>query len=274
MTSTDQIRVWYHSGVVLNHHQRNTPGYEPICNHNHPKVAFPNSSGGVYNEPVHPLTFEAWTAYVMVMNYHGETMPPSGGVNQCRNIFGTDWPSLHAYLCGCDLPPNSRKSAAFIGDMGKIRTNNGAFVFRNLPGDRMHDQINCSPTDLATGIDWTTVKGYIGDDMPSLPLRHGDGNDSGPRPERKEDVKRVEYGLNFLGYDVGTINGKYDDALAAAVVAFRQDHSSDWSGDGKTWTGFSDQLFIRELGAKAADSPALGELETEMVEVVKEVRIK
>ncbi len=163
MATTDQIRKWYHNGVVLNHSQRGTGGYTPRCNHDHPKVAFPNSVGGVYNEPVHPLTVEAWEAYIMVMNHHGETMPPNGGVNFCRNIGDSDWPSLHAYLCAVDLPPNSRKSAAFIGDMGRIRTNNGAFVFRNLAGDRMHDQINCSPADLTTRIDPTTV---IGADMP------------------------------------------------------------------------------------------------------------
>ncbi len=163
MASSEQIRKWYHDGVVLNHHQRGTSGYEPICNHNHPKVGIPNDSGGVYNEPVHPLTVKAWNAYVTVMNHHGETITSAGGINHCRNIGDTNWPSLHAYLCALDSPPNSRKSSAFIADIEKIRTNNGAQVFRNLAGDRMHDQINCSPADLATEIDWTTVIGESGD---------------------------------------------------------------------------------------------------------------
>ena len=165
MAKTDQVREWYHRFVVLNHHSRGSIGYEPICNHKQPTVQFPNDSGGVYIEPVHPLTVEAWEAYVTVMNHHGETMTGAGGVNQCRNIGDSNWPSLHAYLCAVDLPPNSRKSAAFIGDMGKIKTNNGAFVFRNLVGDRMHDQIDCSPADLATGIDPTTVIGE--EEMPT-----------------------------------------------------------------------------------------------------------
>ena len=161
MTDTDQIRKWYHSGVVLNHHQRGTPGYKPICNHNQPKVAFPKEGGGFFNEPVHPLTVEAWEAYIKVMIFHDETMPPAGGVDQCRNIAGKNWPSLHAYLCAADLPPNSRKSAAFLTDMRRIKTNSGVRVFRNLSGDRMHDQIDCSPAHLATAIDPNTVIGTI-----------------------------------------------------------------------------------------------------------------
>ncbi len=168
MADTDQIREWYHEGVVLNHNKRGQQGYTPKCNHSDkPKVGIPNSDGGLYFEPVHPLTVEAWEAYVMVMNHHGETITGDGGINACRNIGDTDWPSLHAYLCALDSPPNSRKSHLFITDIEKIRTNNRPQVFRNLAGDRMHDQINCSPSDLATGIDWNTVVGHTGDDMPT-----------------------------------------------------------------------------------------------------------
>ena len=168
MASSEQIREWYHEGVVLNHADRDTPGYEPVCDHDHPTVGIPRSGGGVFLEPVHPLTFEAWQAYVAVMNHHGETITSAGGVNSCRNIGTSDRPSLHAYLCALDSPPNSRKSDAFIADIEKIRTNSGAQVFRNLDGDRMHDQIDCSPADLATEIDWDTVIGYTGDDMAFL----------------------------------------------------------------------------------------------------------
>ena len=121
---------------------------------------------------VHPLATEAFEAYITVMIHHGETMPGAGGVGNCRNIGTSDWPSLHAYLCAIDLPPNSRKSAAFLTSIKAIHTNSGARffpnrgarVFRNLRGDRMHDQINCSPTALASGIDWTTVIGDGGSD--------------------------------------------------------------------------------------------------------------
>ena len=168
MTDTEQIRKWYHEGVVLNHADRGKPGYEPICNHRHPRIGIPKEGGGGFNEPVHPLTFEAWEAYVAVMRFHGESITGAGGVDNCRNIGTSDDPSLHAYLCALDNPPDSRKSAAFIADIEAIRTNSGAQVFRNLAGDRMHDQIDCSPADLATGIDWTTVIGHQGDDDMAL----------------------------------------------------------------------------------------------------------
>lgn len=166
MASTDQVRGWYHH-VVLNHDLRGTPGFQPRCDLSPTvRVPFPAEGGGVFREPVHHLTEEAWLAYVTVMLFHGETMPGGGGVDSCRVILGTNWPSLHAYCVAVDLPPNSRKSAAFQADVLRIRTKSGARVFRNLANanDRMHDQIDCSPADLASGIDWTTVRGAT---MPS-----------------------------------------------------------------------------------------------------------
>ncbi len=170
MATTDQVRKWYHQGVVLNHADRGKPGYHPHCDHDHPRVNFPSEGGAVFAEPVHPFTFEAFTAYVAVMRHHDETMPGSGGVNSCRNIGDGNWPSLHAYLCAVDLPPDSRKSAAFLTSVKAIRTNSGAVVFRNLRDDRMHDQINTSPDHLRSGIDWTTVIGDGGsdDDMETI----------------------------------------------------------------------------------------------------------
>ena len=114
-----------------------------------------------------------------------------------------------------------------------------------------------------------------GDDMmPSLPLKYGDGTSAG-RPEWDQEVKSIQYGLSYLGYDIGSAgaNGEYLDDLVAAVIAFRTNHSSDWDGNGRTWTGFSDQLFIRELGAKAALEADI-ELEVTKVEVVSGVKIK
>ncbi len=184
MSSTEQIRKWYHQGVVLNHADRGKPGYEPRCNHNHPTVAFPRS-GGVFNEPVNPLCKEAFEAYASVMRDMGVNMPGAGGVNSCRNIANTNTPSLHAYLCAVDLPPNSFKPTSFIVAIEDIRTNSGAQVFRNLSGDRMHDQINCSPTALATGVDWSTVT-----------------NDGRPPPgdDDMETIKAIQKQCNAGGF--------------------------------------------------------------------------
>ena len=207
MASTEQIRKWYHSGVVLNHADRGTTGYHPHCDHDHPKVSIPRDGGGVWVRAAHPFTTEAFEAYIQVMNHHGETMPGAGGLGNCRNIGDTNRPSLHAYLCAIDLPPNNRKSAGFIADVEKIRTRSDgvvevfpAQVFRNLTGDRMHDQINCSPKALATGIDRTTVVGdHQGDDMAFL-----------TEAQQKELVKFLDL-IDAKNSNVGFVNQAIDD---------------------------------------------------------------
>ena len=218
MADTDQIRKWYHTSVVLNHDQRGTPGYQPNCNHRHQTMPFPREGGGVFNEPVHPLTRAAWRAYITVMIHHDETMPGGGGVDSCRNIAGTDWPSLHAYICAVDLPPNDRKSDAFIRDIERIRTNNGAQAFRNLAGDRMHDQINCSPADLATGIDLTTVAGATGDDEMNA-LKKGDSGNG---------VRWYQTALNQKSAVTPklTIDGVFGSSMERAVKQYQKSTGS------------------------------------------------
>ena len=110
---------------------------------------------------VHPKTKQAWEAYITLMLQHGETVPSAGGTHNCRNIAGTNAPSLHAYCVALDIPPNGRKSDAFQRAVLRIKTKSGVTVFKNLVSinDRMHDQIDCSPEHLASGIDWSTVLG-------------------------------------------------------------------------------------------------------------------
>lgn len=161
MATTDDVREWYHEGIVLNHEERGTVGYRPKCDHSAaPEVAFPLGEGRMFYEIVHPFTVEAFEAYSYIMSAMGVYLPLAGGVNHCRLIAGTDWPSLHAYLVAIDLPPNEYKPDGFIAAVEAIRTNSGVQVFRNLRKDRMHDQIDCSPADLASGVDWSTVYGW------------------------------------------------------------------------------------------------------------------
>ena len=98
----------------------------------------------------------------------------------------------------------------------------------------------------ADGSPWNLGLGTTGVDMPSLPLKLGDGED-GPREAWKQEVKRVQYGLRALNYDVGTVDGEYGPKLVAAVVAFRADQGT--TVDGETWSGFSDQYMIQKLGS-------------------------
>ena len=199
MASTEQIRKWFHSGVVLNHADRGTTGYHPHCDHDHAKVSIPREGGGVWVRAAHPLCTEAFEAYIQVMRHHGETMPGAGGLGNCRNIGTSDMPSLHAYLCAIDLPPNSRKSSAFITSVKAIRNRSGAQVFRNLSGTRMHDQINWSPKALLTGIDWTTVVGDQGDDMAFL-----------TEDQQKELAKFLDF-IDAKNSNVGFVNQAIDD---------------------------------------------------------------
>lgn len=203
MASTDQVREWYQE-TILNHDQRGTSGYEPQCDwRSAVTVDFPNQSGGHYSEPVHSATEDAWKVYVRLMEHHGVEMSGAGGVNQCRNIAGTNWPSLHAYLVACDLPPNSYKPQAFIDDVLRVRTNSGAQVFLNgaVFNDRMHDQINCSQSDLATGIYPTSLPFDTGDTM--LPI---------DAQSDREDIRHVQ---EMLGVPA---TGKWDfDAALAGL---------------------------------------------------------
>ena len=104
-----------------------------------------------------------------------------------RNIAGTDIPSIHSYSgCALDIDPednpsvktrpfswaDTRFTAEQVDAVKRIRTKNdvrvwkwGGDEFDSDPSDDvhyqdyMHWQINCSPADLATGIDWSTVDG-------------------------------------------------------------------------------------------------------------------
>ncbi len=207
MARTDTVRGWFNE-TVSNHNHRGTDGYKPRCNWGISEpVVFPAEGGGVYVEPVHPATVEAFEAFVMLMEHYGETMPSAGGVDSCRNIAGTDWPSLHAYLVAVDLPPNGRVGDDFLEAALRIRTNNGAQVFLNgrVFNDRMHFQLNCSQSDLATGIDWSTVEG---EDMVDRKT------DVGPNPALEnvfKEAKRVGVFSEFT--DAGSV--VFADELAA-----------------------------------------------------------
>lgn len=162
MASTETKRKWYPE-VVTNHSDRGEPGYEPKCDISQAvRIKFPKAGGSYWLLLVHPKTVEAWRAYTFLMGRYNLVVPPAGGTHNCRNIGDGDWPSLHAYCLACDLPPNSYKPAGFQAAVLAVKTNSGAGVFKNLASvnDRMHDEIDCSPAALESGIDWSTVEGY------------------------------------------------------------------------------------------------------------------
>lgn len=259
MATTDQVRGWY-SEWVTNHADRGKPGFKPRCQ-TIPSVVvdFPRLGGGVWRLPVHARCAEAFDAYAHLMRHHGVAMAPAGGVHNCRNIAGTNMPSLHAYGVCIDLPPNDYKPAPFQRDVLAVRTKSGVRVWRNLAdaNDRMHDQIDCSPADLASGIDWTTVAGYTPDPLPPvppapvevlsmLPIRYGDGylnppddaKVSGDRTHMMEMVRWLQESLNIAyGARISLADGKYGPETAAAVAEFTARYTGHPEKHEGTWFG-------------------------------------
>jgi hypothetical protein len=205
MATTETKRKWFPEHVT-NHADRGTAGFKPKCNWSGAAlIAVPNNLDGVYIEPVHPKTAEAWDAYVFLMRHFKQSITNAGGVNSCRNIGSSVWPSLHAYLLAIDNPPNSRKSAEFQAAVLKVKTNNGKKVFKNLASidDRMHDEIDCSPADLATGIDWSTVEGWKDDEVTT-----------------EELIKEIQTAINQTGVTPPlAINGVWDIKTRNRFVA-------------------------------------------------------
>lgn len=96
------------------------------------------------------------------------------GAYNCRRITGGSGSSLHSHGIAIDVNWNTnpyRKDNVLVTDMPRamvkailaIRTGNGQEVwgwggnYRTVK-DAMHYEIVCTPADLATGIDWSTVQ--------------------------------------------------------------------------------------------------------------------
>lgn len=127
---------------------------------------------------VRPAIVSAVKALNTVLKaYKYATRYADTGAYNCRHTASGSW-SLHAYGIAMDINwqsnPYSSRLRTDMFDYGDgrmpyricaIRTNNGKQVF-NWGGfwsgskDSMHYEIVCSPSDLRTGINWSTVYGY------------------------------------------------------------------------------------------------------------------
>lgn len=132
-------------------------------------------------EPVKALN-KVLTAYKYYTRY------ADTGAFNCRRVTGGSSYSLHAYGIALDLNWQTNPyHYRLITDMFRpgdgrmpyrieaIRTNNGRQVWRwgGLFGgnrDAMHYEITCSPADIRTGINWTTVYGGGGTVVPAPAL--------------------------------------------------------------------------------------------------------
>lgn len=162
MASTATKRIWYAS-------------YECMKSGPFPTVVILGDS-----ERVCPPTVEAWQVFDQVLRLSGFTASSIGYYN-CRRISGSTKMSLHAFGLAGDFDPfalgngfykgwskfswsRTTFTPAQVAHLEKIRTNNGKKVFRwggwwTTSRDYMHWEIDCSPSDLKTGIDYSTVLG-------------------------------------------------------------------------------------------------------------------
>jgi hypothetical protein len=123
----------------------------------------------------HEQITTAVRALGLVMQAHGYGVRRGDtGAYNCRHITGGTGSSLHSHGIAIDVNWNTnpyRKDNVLVTDMPRpmvnailaIRTNNGQEVwgwggkYRTVK-DAMHYEIVCAPADLATGINWDTVK--------------------------------------------------------------------------------------------------------------------
>lgn len=205
-------------------------------------------------KPKGDVFLDAYRAKDMVFQAHSYPHNRSyTGCHACRKITGGSGYSLHAFgpgtafthWCGTRVsntalaedvnasqnPYGPRlvtdRPRAMVDDMLAIRTNSGHQVwawggyYRNNK-DGMHDEIVCTPAQLATGIDWTTVRGATEED------------DMAFGPDEAERLARIEKMLddnrwNFAGLkavaqavdalDTADLDDEDTAALAGLILA-------------------------------------------------------
>lgn len=163
----------------------------------------------------------------------------------CRKVAGTRKWSKHAYGIAIDReftknPYSYRlitdRPAAMNRAIVSVRTNNGRQVW-GWGGywrkhDAMHDEIVCTPQDLATGVNWSTVAGYV-PAKPAMPTKRQmaytalkyvkEMPDLHPNDSFNWHVVWLQRGLNIArGLDLAD-DGKYGGRTVLAVADFQND---------------------------------------------------
>lgn len=203
------------------------------------------SAGAAHNLAGHtvrlqPECFDAGDALIAALQAHGyglvevlgsRRVCPTGISGHTCQPTGS-WCSLHNYDLALDFdfftygnphlhrrfdPANdwalTKFTAAQVAAGEAIRTNNGKQVWKWLGwsiGDTMHWQVNCSPADLATGIDWLTVPNYTGDD--EMALKIGDQGNA---------VAKFQKALKAANRTITSIDGVFGPETEAAVKSYQ-----------------------------------------------------
>ena len=155
MTSTSTLRDWWSDYLC------DTSQYD--------RVHFPGPDGPhQWNLYVARAAVPAFEVFADIMGRHGYMFrESSGGTYNCRTIGDSDNMSLHAYAVCIDLNPSKNPygtdrtdmPADMCDEIGDLKTGNGSRVFTwgmswspTSSKDPMHWQIDCSPSDVASGI--------------------------------------------------------------------------------------------------------------------------
>lgn len=207
-------------------------------------VPYMTSNGETITLRVHPKTAPAFRALAAVFRAHRYPFREmAGGTLSCRSITGGTYSSLHAHGIALDINPSKngyRKqvgpiqwgrhtdmSPEMIRDVEKIRTNNGAKVFQwggrwtNIK-DPMHFQINCSPSDLATGINLHTVVFPIAEDEVVL--------QKGMEGKAVKDMQGDILAWNWQALPTYKDDGDFGDETVTWVKKFQQSQNLPENG--------------------------------------------
>ncbi len=183
-----------------------------------------------------------------VLEAHGYVVRAGDtGAYNCRQITGGTGHSLHAYGIAIDINWNTnpyRDDNVLVSDMPRvmvrnilrIRTTNGNQVwgwggdYRSVK-DPMHFEIVCAPEDLASGIDWDTVR--QAEPRTEAPPRFSliQRGDRGPAVEKLHDLLGVA-SRGSPGY------GIFGPQTDAAVREYQRTHALEVDGrvGRQTWT--------------------------------------
>lgn len=273
---------------------------------------------------VAPPTKEVWSALAAVFAAHQYQIRVQDTDSYCcREIRGGSGKSLHSYGIALDVNsdtnPYRRLSAAspvrfsdkatqadrandvrlnradtdmtqaLIDDILAIRTKDGLRVFEwggawSRIKDAMHFEIDLSPDELKSGIDWQTVRGSVaaGESAAGADVAAHPGiidplpDDGAALPddiklmlqfsgtmafgERSTQVEILQRALTFLGYQLGATDGIFGSLTREAVFAFQIDNNLPLTGtaDEATRAAFA-RAQKRQLARKrvAADADTL-----------------
>ena len=199
---------------------------------------------------------DAWSAAEQALLATGYGNAKIVGSYACRNVRDSAYASLHAYRLAVDVDPalNGRKrygttrrkwwewskiTRLQVNAVTAIRTRNGKRVFTHggtfRSQDPMHFQIACTPADIRSGIDWSTVKGHASKQTAPGAAATGKGG-TGPRPvlrkqprpskvpsSHKAATGTLQAALNAEGAKL-KVDGLFGPRTNEAVRAYQKRH--------------------------------------------------